>query len=77
MEKRIEMAGLKPCPFCGGTAYIDKHSFYNEQTKGFTDHNYGVFCGNCGAQTAQYYLTEKQAKGAWNTRTPQTGGAEE
>ena len=70
------MAELKPCPFCGGTACVDKHSFYNARTKGFADHTYGVFCGNCNAQTAQFYLTEKQAKGAWNTRTPKERGGE-
>lgn len=63
-------AELKPCPFCGGTACIDTHSFYDEQTKGFTDHTYGVVCENCNAQTSQHYLTKAQAKGAWNARTP-------
>ncbi len=68
------MAELLPCPFCGGTAHIETHSFYNEQTNGYDDHTYGVICENCSAQTAQIYLTKAQAKGAWNTRTPQKEG---
>lgn len=64
------MAELKPCPFCGGVPCIDTHSFYDERTKDFTDHTYGVVCTNCNAQTSQHYLTKAQAKGAWNTRTP-------
>ena len=57
------MAELKPCPFCGGKACVDVHSFYDYQTKGFTDHTYGVVCENCNAQTSQHYLTKSQAKG--------------
>ena len=62
------MHKLLPCPFCGGRACIETHSFYDERTKGFDDHSYGVVCENCNAQTAQFYLTKAQAKGAWNAR---------
>lgn len=59
---------LKPCPFCGGEAYIDEHSFYNDKTKGFTDHSYGVLCSKCFAQSSQSYETKKEAKQMWNRR---------
>lgn len=59
---------LKPCPFCGGKPHISKHSFWNEKTKGFTDHTYGIECIECHTKGNQFYETEKEAIEAWNRR---------
>lgn len=47
---------LKPCPFCGGTAYIHELS----------DRLYIVMC-DCGASSG-IEGTEKEAAAAWNRR---------
>lgn len=59
---------LRECPFCGGKAVVDKHSFYNDKTKGFTDRSFGVKCYECFAQSYQFYQTEENAINAWNRR---------
>lgn len=50
---------LKPCPFCES----DDLSVHLDD--GFS---YYVWCGNCGSQTDNDHLTEKEAIKAWNTR---------
>ena len=62
------MAELKPCPFCGCKAMVDKHSFYNDRDKAFTDFTYGVMCMVCGAKGSQFYTDEERAIEAWNRR---------
>ena len=57
------MDKLKPCPFCGGKAYVRTHIYYG----GFS-HTYCVQCHICGAQGSQFYDTEKDAIEAWNRR---------
>ena len=59
---------LKPCPFCGGKAFVDVHSFWNEDTQDFTDHTYGAGCEVCLVKTVSFYNTEAEAIGAWNRR---------
>ena len=44
---------LKPCPFCGGKAFIDSE---------FS----GVYC-NCGAELT-FFESDKEAAEKWNTR---------
>lgn len=62
------MAELKPCPFCGGKAKMEKHSFWSDTTNAFTNHTYGVQCSKCFAQMRQFYVSEKQAARDWNRR---------
>ena len=62
------MAELKPCPFCGGEAFVDIHSYWEIETQGFTDRTYGVVCGDCHMQTRQFFYTENEAIEAWNRR---------
>lgn len=59
------MAELKPCPFCGGKAYISKEDCY-----GYDDNDYMVFCDKCGLQLGftMQYDTEAEAIEAWNRR---------
>jgi len=56
------MSELKPCPFCGGEAYMITHRFYQ------LSNTYGVECLDCHAQTYQLYATEQKAQEAWNRR---------
>lgn len=48
------MIELKPCPFCGGNAYIGNGRTW-------------VRCVECGAETG-CYDTEEEAIEAWNRR---------
>ena len=55
---------LKPCPFCGSRANIDKHI-----SKGLfnTEQFYNASCYLSGART-RLVLTEEDAKELWNRR---------
>ena len=58
------MSELKPCPFCGSRANIDKHilkGLFN--TKEF----YSASCYLCGVRT-RLVFTEEDAKELWNRR---------
>lgn len=61
---------LKPCPFCGGEACIQRHEFI-----GYTD-TFGVVCLDCCAETRQFFTHKKVAVRAWNRRASdeQSGG---
>ena len=53
---------LKPCPFCGGKAYV-----------GIYEYATIVICDQCGAQTAEvgispYYAAKDEAIKRWNKR---------
>lgn len=52
------MAELKPCPFCGGEAHIQKSGNW-------------IRCAECGAET-DYYDIEEEAIAAWNRRAHET-----
>lgn len=56
------MTELKPCPFCGGGAYIHRTDFLNAESV------YGVRCCDCESSSSQLYDTELEAIEAWNTR---------
>lgn len=56
------MDKLKPCPFCGGKAKVQRYP-----------HNYSVYCTKCGARTILFKPTEKEAFEAWNRRTEGSG----
>ena len=66
-EKLIE---LKPCPFCGGEAFIEEHKFHG------CSNTYGVKCSKCHTQTYQFFDTKEMAEKRWNTRTPKERGGE-
>ena len=53
---------LKPCPFCGGEAEIEKKTGFDRKIIGAW-----VTCSGCGANTLTY-STEKVAIEAWNKR---------
>ena len=52
---------LKPCPFCGGKARIERTDCI-----GSINYHYG-YCIQCGARTDEY-ATKKGAIEAWNKR---------
>ena len=55
------MAELKPCPFCGGRAFIDRFMQPKEE--------YRIMCTNCSARFGRYAgLNKKEAIEAWNRR---------
>lgn len=56
------MNELKPCPFCGGEACIQRHEFI-----GYAD-TFGVVCLDCCCETRQFFETKKEAIEAWNRR---------
>ena len=58
------MTKLKPCPFCGGKAKIEKH----ESGMFFKSTYWFVICGMCRGRT---FLqdTQEEAIEAWNKRT--------
>ena len=50
---------LRPCPFCGGEAQIDK------APRG----SYQAYCSHCSTiQMGVFYNTESEAVAAWNRR---------
>lgn len=58
------MPKLKPCPFCGGKAFLIK-------SKDFTGRSiYQVYCPATTVQAkTTWFDTEKEAVEAWNRRT--------
>ena len=72
---------LKPCPFCGGKAYIHEHYTFGGYVPNDYPHNeplgYAIGCGkyDCRGKrenTGFMYDTEAQAIAAWNTRAERT-----
>ena len=59
------MAELKPCPFCGGKAYV--YTSGNESCGFFEE----IICKKCGCRTNR--LKEGIAEDVWNTRTQKEG----
>lgn len=51
------MEKLKPCPFCGGEAKVQRFP-----------RNYSVYCTECGARTMSFKPTEEEAVEDWNRR---------
>lgn len=55
------MNELKPCPFCGGGAYVSE----------LRDGMWRAICMSCNA-SGNNYFTEAEAVKAWNTRIERT-----
>ena len=52
---------LKPCPFCGGMAHIEKYMQPKEE--------YRIMCMDCPTRFGRYAgLNKKEAIKAWNER---------
>jgi len=67
MSEKIDVKGLKPCPFCGGPGMVYK----------ILDHKryvYKVMCGArvncCGLYNS--WLTPEAARDGWNKRNGKT-----
>lgn len=58
------MAKLKPCPFCGAEAFLDKYVYDLEPGCAST---HFVECNGCHATTFEYDSKE-EATEAWNRR---------
>jgi Lar family restriction alleviation protein len=52
---------LKPCPFCGGDAQIDRHSYIDKEDF------FSVYCSQCLVNRDEFPNTEK-AVSDWNKR---------
>lgn len=53
---------LKPCPFCGGEAVVEKWRQFNMNAA------YVVKCSECGATVPIWRETEEEATRQWNKR---------
>lgn len=66
IHNQHENSELKPCPFCGGEAYIKSYlpcdGYMGESTR------YRVGCDSCGVTVEK--CTKEHAIDTWNTRTP-------
>ena len=56
---------LKPCPFCGGEAFVYKRSWSVWHT---SPTDYTVICADCRAGVRHYFSKEAEAIKAWNRR---------
>jgi Lar family restriction alleviation protein len=52
---------LKPCPFCGGEAFLLQH------TSSYGNLYFYVICGKCAIKT-DFYKTKKAPINKWNRR---------
>ena len=57
------MAELKPCPFCGGKAWLNGTIMWSDLSKRFS-----VFCCECRVETPRTSHTKEEAIEAWNRR---------
>jgi len=63
----LKMSQLKPCPFCGGEAWIRSFRTYIESIHGIGIKFY-VNCTDCGIDGPGTHFTESDAANAWNRR---------
>ena len=73
----MRMPELKPCPFCGGRAYVEKH--HRAYVNNVSTHVSFVRCMQCGARAQRFdhadYVesnrrtsAQSDAMDAWNRR---------
>ena len=60
------MSELKPCPFCGGKAWVIQ----------ILEDLYAVECRKCWTRTGTYQPTEAEAIKVWNRRAERTAKVE-
>lgn len=65
------MQELKPCPFCGGTASMNRREYYFEDSGEHAMTAHYAECGKCFARTVEY-KSEDGAADAWNRRAERT-----
>lgn len=59
------MDNLKPCPFCGRKAVLEKYQEFDGKNV------YQVYCPDATTQVrTKWFHTEKEAIEAWNRRVP-------
>lgn len=57
---------LKPCPFCGGEAWVIPQPTYRGNT-----YQYFATCTICGVEMPRTARTESEAIERWNRRVPE------
>lgn len=62
---------LKPCPYCGGEAVVDRVGYRYSDTGVHAMDAFHVSCRSCGTRTAEY-RSEGGAVEAWNRRAERT-----
>ena len=60
----MKIEKLKPCPFCGGEAYIES---LNDHRTGYAVHF--ATCLVCGCEMPRIARTKQKAAEVWNRRT--------
>lgn len=63
------MNELKPCPFCGGIAFVE-HWELSSPDEGWDDERYDMYyitCSECESTTDEY-RSKEEAIEAWNRR---------
>lgn len=65
----LEMTKLKPCPFCGGYAHVDKTGSIT------TFRDSAIYCEGCDSWFLldSYKATENDLIKAWNNRISEKG----
>lgn len=56
-----QVLNLRPCPFCGGDALLDRHSYAGKED------SLSVYCSQCLVTREEFPNTE-EAVSAWNNR---------
>lgn len=64
MDVREKLVEMKPCPFCGCTAFLSEYEYKIEQSVVIT---HFVECNGCHATTFEYESKEKATEN-WNRR---------
>jgi Lar family restriction alleviation protein len=54
---------LKPCPFCGGKAFVYEHTCIKNRPTYYTTH-----CTACGVSDLKHHKSTDDATEAWNRR---------
>lgn len=63
-EPQAEKAKLKPCPFCGGFAWVYEHTRIKNRPTYYTTH-----CNDCGVSDLKHHKSASEAIEAWNRRS--------